>query len=191
MTVKETSWILSLLHEYYCNMEPSTDATAKAWHHVLCEYSYDAVKYAVVAFVKSDIKGFPPKPGQLIAQLTRNGAKDAEAEAQEAWVLIRKAISNAGTSRDWLGDHLDPKTHAEHRFDELPPMVQRIVGNPQQLTRWGEMDTGQLDTVVQSNFLRAYKARADNAYNALLGVGHAALPMAQGVVKQLGEGNDE
>ena len=190
MTPKETAGILALMHEYYDKMEPSTQSTVKAWHLVLCEYSFDAIKDAVVSFVKSDAKGFPPKPGQLIAQITRNGAKDAEAEAQEAWVLIRKAISNAGTSHDWLGDHLDPKTHAEHRFDELPPMVQRIVGNPQQLTRWGEMDTGQLDTVVQSNFLRAYKARAANTYNALAGSGFAALPMAQGVVKQLGDGGD-
>lgn len=188
MTPKETAGILALLHEYYDNMEPSTQSTVKAWHLVLCEHSFDAIKDAVVAFVKSDSKGFPPKPGQLIAQITRNGAKDAEAEAQEAWVLIRKAISNAGTNRDWIGDHLDPKTQAEHRFDELPPMVQRIVGNPQQLTRWGEMDTGQLDTVVQSNFLRAYKARAANAYNALTGSGFAALPMVQGAVKQLGDG---
>ena len=190
MTAKETAGILALVREYYPrDIEASSIAAkVKAWHLALCEYDFDAVKNAVIGFVKQDVKGFAPTPGQLIAQITTAGVEDAEAEAQDAWTLVRKALSNAGTSHDWLGDRLDPKSQAEHRFEELPPIVQRIVGNPQQLTRWGEMDTGQLDTVVQSNFLRAYKARAANTYNALTGSGFAALPMAQGVVKRLGDG---
>ena len=193
MTAKETAGILALVREYYPrDIEASSIAAkVKAWHLALCEYDFDAVKNAVIGFVKQDVKGFAPTPGQLIAQITTAGAEDAEAEAQDAWTLVRKAIGNAGSNHDWLGDHLDPKSQAEHRFDELPPVVQRIVGNPQQLTRWGELATDELDTVVYSNFLRAYKGKRTSVlYSLGTGGGFTALPGMQGVVKQLGDGGD-
>ena len=169
MTAKETAGILALVREYYPrDIEASgIAAKVKAWHLAIGEYDFDAVKDAVIAFVRRDTKGFAPSVGQILQYITRAGAEDAEAAAWQAWTLVRKAIGNAGTNRDWIGDRLDPKTQAEHRFDELPPIVQRIVGNPQQLTRWGEMDTGQLDTVVQSNFMRAYKGKAAGVYSAV------------------------
>ena len=44
--------------------------------------------------------------------------------------------------------------------ERLPPVVQKLVGNPRQLYEWSMMDSEKVDTVVASNFQRSYKVRA-------------------------------
>ena len=65
---------------------------------------------------------------------------------QEAWNLVYKAIQSASY-------------HAQENFDKLPPILQKLVGSPNQLREWAQMDTETLKSVVSSNFNRSYTAR--------------------------------
>ena len=37
-----------------------------------------------------------------------------------------------------------------------------MVGHPSQLREWASMDTGTVQSVVQSNFMRGYRARQES-----------------------------
>ena len=72
-----------------------------------------------------------------------------EMTEQEAWSLVLKALSN-GTYG------------SQKEFDKLPPVLQRLVGSPNQLKEWALMDSDTVNSVVASNFQRSYRARAAN-----------------------------
>jgi hypothetical protein len=63
----------------------------------------------------------------------------------EAWSRVRGAISYY---------------HANEAFVNLPPMLQKIVGSPNQLREWALMDVETVNSVIQSNFMRSYRAMA-------------------------------
>jgi hypothetical protein len=48
--------------------------------------------------------------------------------------------------------------NAAEEFQRLPPLLQRIVGSPNQLREWAIMEAETVNSVVQSNFMRSYKA---------------------------------
>jgi hypothetical protein len=83
------------------------------------------------------------------------GTQPNEMTEAEAWALVRKAASNS-----FYGQ-------AAKEFDKLPPILQRLVGTPNQLRDWGMMDSNEFNTVVASNFQRSYRARvkSDKEYN--------------------------
>ena len=62
----------------------------------------------------------------------------------EAWSRVRGAISYY---------------HANEAFANLPPMLQKIVGSPNQLREWALMDVETVNSVIQSNFMRSYKPK--------------------------------
>ena len=62
----------------------------------------------------------------------------------EAWQKVRRAIS-----------YYD----ADETFAQLPPILQKIVGSPSVLRQWAQMEAEIVDSVIQSNFMRSYKAR--------------------------------
>ncbi len=62
----------------------------------------------------------------------------------EAWDMVRRAISYY---------------HANEAFANLPPMLRKIVGSPNRLREWAMMDSETVDSVIQSNFMRSYKAK--------------------------------
>jgi len=63
----------------------------------------------------------------------------------EAWNSVRKAIS-------------DSIYNAEKHFDNLSEDVKKIIGSPNQLREWALTEDLNLE-VVQSNFMRSYKAK--------------------------------
>jgi len=63
----------------------------------------------------------------------------------EAWDMVRRAISYY---------------HANEAFANLPPMLQKIVGSPNQLREWALMDVETVNSVIQSNFMRSYRVMA-------------------------------
>ena len=62
----------------------------------------------------------------------------------EAWDMVRRAISYY---------------HANEAFRNLPPILQKIVGSPNQLREWALMNVETVNSVIQSNFMRSYKAK--------------------------------
>ena len=53
-------------------------------------------------------------------------------------------------------------------FNNLPPILQRLVGSPNQLLEWGRMGNEALNTVIASNFMRSYRVRAEHEREYLL-----------------------
>lgn len=160
MDFEETIKIMAVLKatypQYYRdatkeNLRPSV----KVWQTVFKEYDYDLVSHAVMAFIASDIKGFPPAPGMIMDKLQKIVGPNELTEL-DAWSMVRKAVSNSRYS-------------AEQEFFKLPASVQSAVGDYKTLKAWAEIDEGELDTVIQSNFMRSFKARsqADKEYRSL------------------------
>ena len=102
------------------------------------------IKYAS----KDAIQGFPPHIGAIKEAIVKLKTSDEMTEL-EAWALVNKATKNS----TW---------NAKEEFDKLPPVIQRLVGSPQQLRDWAAMPADTINSVVASNFQRSYKARAAN-----------------------------
>lgn len=61
----------------------------------------------------------------------------------EAWQMVKLAMNYY---------------NAVETFGRLPAMLRRIVGSPNQLREWAVMEAETVNSVVQSNFMRSYKA---------------------------------
>ena len=115
------------------------------WHEMFKDDDGNQVLAAVKAFVATDTKGFPPSVGQIKQRLVQLNAPDMPDEA-EAWTQVYKAIQNSGY-------------HSKEEFDKLHPVVQRVVGRPEVLKAWGMLSVEETQTVIASNFQRAYRGR--------------------------------
>ncbi len=157
MTKKETAQILFLLKEYYPNSfeNSSLENRVTAWHLILQDQPYQLIEAAVIAFVSTDTKGFMPSVGQMKEKALALTAGEEMTEL-EAWWLVQKALRNSAYG-------------SVEEFAKLPPVVQRIVGDPRQLQEWALMDADKVQTVVASNFQRSYRVavKRDHDYQAL------------------------
>lgn len=153
MTMSETAQIMAILKAtyptYYAHQTKEEVGSAiRIWHEMFACDDAQLVSAAVKAYINADTKGFPPSIGQVREKINLLTQPSAMTE-QEAWNRIRKAISNSGH-------------HAAEEFAALPPILRRMVGSPNQLREWGMMDSGELQTVVASNFMRSYRVREKN-----------------------------
>jgi len=145
MTREQTVDLVRSILGMYPNWKPDNlTETVNAWHWALEEYPATAIKAALQIYVKTNNSGFAPAASQLIGAMN-NVKHNQEITEGEAWMLVKKAIS-------------DSYYHAEERFSELPETVQKAVGSPSMLRQWGQCDTEDVNTVIMSNFQRAYKA---------------------------------
>lgn len=145
MTFNETKKLLITINALYPTWKiENPEATSKAWHWALEDYPADKINAALQIYVKTDNTGFAPSPSQLIGAM-QSVRHNNELTEGEAWMLVKKAIGDSGY-------------HAQERFDELPETVQKAVGSPSILRGWGMCDSEDVNTVVMSNFQRAYKA---------------------------------
>lgn len=147
MTRDETKELLMMIRAVYPNFNVKTEEmtpTINAWHMMLEEYPKEAVTGALQIYVKTNNTGFAPSVSQLIASLYAPKANDHLSEG-EAWALVKRAIQ-------------DGNYHSEERFDALPPLVQRAVGNANMIQQWAQTDSDEVNTVVMSNFQRTYRA---------------------------------
>lgn len=117
------------------------------WAEMFAGDDVAMVAAAVKALIATDEKGFPPVPGQVRGMLTKLTAKPEMDEA-EAWALVAKAVRHSAYD-------------AEAEFSRLPEDIRRIVGSPGQLRDWSMMESSTVQSVVASNFQRAYRARAE------------------------------
>lgn len=120
--------------------------TVNLWAEMFEGDDVRVVAAAVKSVIESDEKGFPPTIGQVKAKMRMICAPDELSEA-EAWALVAKAIRNGAYG-------------AREEFEKLPPLIRRIVGSPNQLRDWSQMDSDAVHSVVASNFQRSYRAKA-------------------------------
>ena len=149
MTVEDAKKLLFTISVGFSNFRPTADPDdmAKLWAHELRAYPYDAVSAALDAFIQSDTTNRPPGIGQLI-QLIAKKKDDTELNAQEAWSLARNAIGRGGYN-------------AEEEFNKLPVLVQKAIGTPGNIHRLSQTDTGTVESVEKSHFIRTYNTLMD------------------------------
>lgn len=144
MTREETMKILSVIGIFYPNYKPSNkELVVSAWHDVLADLSYAQISTALSIYARTNTSGFAPTPGQLIDCISIK-----EDSPEEAWAMVSKALSNGIYG-------------FREEYDKLPPMIQKAVGRAENLREWAMMDSSTVQSVIHSNFLRAYNAQAD------------------------------
>jgi hypothetical protein len=145
MTREETKKIIRIIIDSYPNYKPSDlSETVDVWCMMLEEYSYQQITVALKAYILTDTSGFAPSIGQLVGKLHSVARKD-ELNEMEAWSLVSNAIKNG-----YYG--------AEEEFAKLPELVRKAVGTPANLRAWAHTDETSIENVVQSNFMRTYRA---------------------------------
>lgn len=144
MTREETVNLIRSIISLYPNWKPEnlTD-TVNAWYWALEEYPAPAVKASLQIYVKTNNTGFAPSVSQIINGIYKPQEQNTLTEG-EAWSMVKKAIQ-------------DGNYHAEERFNELPEVVQKAVGSPNMIRQWAGTDSSEVNTVIMSNFQRAYK----------------------------------
>lgn len=149
MSYDESLQILSVICEVYPRFADgrNLETTADLWQKVFAADSYKEVEAALFAFVSTDEKGFPPAPGAIRALLNKLRQPEGETTETEAWGLVQKATRNS-------------IYNAAAEFAALPVEIQRCIGSPATLREYAVMDSETLNTVVASNFMRSYRARA-------------------------------
>lgn len=150
MTREETVKIIRIICGSFPNFKPSDlSETVDIWNMMLDEYTYNQIAGALKSYILADSTGFAPSIGQLIAKV-KTFEEPAQLNESEAWGLVSKAIRNG-----YYG--------AVEEFSKLPPLVQKSVGTPDNLRNWSQTNLESVETVIQSNFLRAYRAEAQRA----------------------------
>lgn len=153
MTKKEMAEIIAVMQSNYPDdfrgmSDAAMNGKINLWFMQFRDDNYKEVLTAVMAHIATDTNRFMPPVGVIKAKLVeiRTGEQMTELEA---WGLVQKALRNG-----YYG--------AEEEFSKLPPVVQRLVGSPNQLREWAQMDSETVSSVVASNFQRSYKVRAAN-----------------------------
>ena len=135
--------VASLLAAYTNYRPPDIEAASKVWFETAEEYSYEQVNAGLKIYMQTDVKGFPPVPGQII-EIIHKLTEPQKLNEMEAWSLVSKAIRNSGYN-------------SVEEFAKLPPIVQKSVGLPSQLRTWA-LDKNYNEEVVSSNFIKCYQA---------------------------------
>lgn len=153
MDRRETARALAILRAAYPNFyrgmnKQELDGIVDLWASMFEDDPAVYVEAAVKALIATDEKGFPPHIGAVKAKLRQITTPEMMSE-QEAWNLILRAITNSGYN-------------SQKEYDALPPLLQSLVGSPRQLRDWGMMDETTVQSVVASNFMRSYRARAQH-----------------------------
>lgn len=149
MTRRQTGIIMDILSTAYPQFYAGADApdpakTMALWAEMFAEDDVVMVAAAVKALIATDERGYPPHIGAVKAKLRQITVKPG-LTAQEAWNLVAKAIRNSGYE-------------SREEYAKLPPELQRLVGSPDQLKDWSQMDSETVHSVVASNFQRSYAA---------------------------------
>lgn len=160
MTVLKTAY-----PGYYWDMKPrEAENVVNLWAEMFADEPAGLVAAAVKAHIAQDRKGFPPHIGAIKDAIVRLTAPPESGMSElEAWNLVRRAIRGASmddctrTMRDGV---LGPPSAVE-QFEALPEILRRLVGSPRQLADWELLPNDEIDTIIQSNFMRSFRARAE------------------------------
>lgn len=147
MNREETKEILKVLRVGYPNFykelkKPEADEIIDLWSTM---FASEPVKIVIEA-VKSlmcTLK-FPPTIADVKEKISLI-TQPTQMSEMEAWQMVKSAINYY---------------NAAQTFERLPPILRRIIGSPNQLREWAIMEAETVNSVVQSNFMRSYKAVA-------------------------------
>lgn len=148
MTRDEAKKLVMIITASFPNWHPADlKITVNTWAAVLKDYDYKQAETALMVYISTDTSGFAPSIGQVIDKM--HVAEDfTELNEMEAWALVSRAIKNGNYG-------------AEEEYAKLPPDIQKAVGDPANLRNWAKADMHSVETVIQSNFMRSFRAVAD------------------------------
>lgn len=152
MTRNEMAVILEILSTAYPRFysgpdAPDRESVLNLWTEMFADDDVALVAAAVKSMIAMDQRGFPPHIGAVknaMHSLVRTGALDSH----EAWELVRRAASRSGYG-------------AQEEYERLPEEVRRLC-SPGQLYEWSQMDSDVFNSVVSSNFQRAWRTRQES-----------------------------
>lgn len=149
MNEQETGKILAVISEMYPSFRKDRDiqATQDIWFTIFRHTPYEQVSQALMSYIATDTKGFPPVPGALNERICQARELDGMNE-NEAWCLVFRALSRG-------------IYNSEEEFGKLPEEIRKIVGHPRQLHEWALLDTHEVSTVIASGFKRSWRARKE------------------------------
>lgn len=145
MTISEFSKIVAALKTVYTSPgfipnEPALDM----WYRLVGKNNdYQTISVAAQMYMTTG--KFPPTPADILECANKLKAENNYLSEQEAWATVSKACSNGIYGY-------------KEEFDKLPATLQKAVGTPQTLYNWAVVDAATFQTVIQSNFLRSYRA---------------------------------
>lgn len=163
MTKQEIAKILSTVkiaypHSFRGMSREDASATMALWERQFRDFDYAIVQMAIDSIIAVDTSDFMPSIGKVKDMILKLSRPDAMSAA-EAWNVVKKALDEK--SMIWIDDAVDA-------FNELPPDVQLCIGSAQQLHQWARTRNEDLDTVIASNFMRAYREQAQKERERML-----------------------
>ncbi len=146
MTRQEALTIMAMLKTAYPTFykdlsKEDINAAVNLWATMFSEESIQVVTEAIKALMCT-LK-YPPTIADVKEKIALITQPPAMTE-MEAWQIVRKAISYY---------------NAEENFINLPPEIQKVVGSPNMLREWAQMDADTVNSVIQSNFMRSFRAK--------------------------------
>ena len=152
MNRQQTTTILAILKAAYPHaFKDMTTEDAKIminlWEQMFTEEPYEEVNAAVKALIATRTEGYTPTIGEVKEQIARL-KNTSDIDENTAWMLVSKACRNGLYG-------------AKQEFDKLPEEVKQIVGSPEQLKQWAAMDAEVVESVVASNFKKAFRVQAE------------------------------
>lgn len=147
MTRQEALAIMAMLKTAYPSFykdlsKEELNAAVNLWATMFSEEPIQVVTEAIKALMCT-LK-YPPTIADVKEKIAMITQPPAMTE-MEAWDMVKSAISYY---------------NAAETFERLPPILKRIVGSPNQLREWALMDVETVNSVIQSNFMRSYRAMA-------------------------------
>lgn len=151
MTMQETGIIMDILMTAYPRFYAGKDApdprkAMSLWTEMFAGDPVELVAAAVKALIATDVKGFPPHIGAVKEKLRQISQRPQMLPA-EAWAVVWRAVQRSGYN-------------SRSEFEKLPDTLKRLVGSPEQLKAWSQMDADTVQSVIASNFQRSYQTRA-------------------------------
>jgi len=162
MTKREIAELITVMQTNYPDTakgqsEDAFRAKVALWYDFFKDCQKELVYAAAKAFMANDTKGFMPNIGQINDYIQKIRCQDSMTEG-EAWGYVAKALRNSAYN-------------SAEEFAKLPERIQRLVGSHTQLKEWALMDSEIVQSVISSNFQRAFRARqkSDAEYERLPG----------------------
>ena len=147
MTRDETKKILMAIQSVFPNFHIENKTfTLDTWNMILQDFRYSDVEMALIAYVRTETRGFAPSPGQLIEKINLI-TRPKELNEQEAYSIVQQAVNRSGLNY-------------MEEFEKLPNLIQKTVGRPSQLRDWA-LEENPNHEVRASNFMRNYRTEME------------------------------
>lgn len=143
MTVNEVSKLLTYISGAYTNFKiENLKATVAAWTDILKNETIEDLEKAVKIYVRQGNE-FPPNPGQLLSIIDKYKPKDFNPNM--GLLALKNALKNSAYG------------YVEE-FENLPKVVQRVIGSPRNLHELGQRGMNSFD---ENNYLKRFAEEQD------------------------------